>query len=104
MLAGKTNTYDANAGARGNHIKSCIDSNLRNDSQFREAILVVENRYSATKAKRSNKKKRKSKKKRTLQLSHSSDVTGELYCYYGESQEEHKPRTSFCPKEKNFFW
>jgi opacity protein-like surface antigen len=63
MLAGKTNTYDANAGARGNHIKSCIDSNLRNDSQFREAILVVENRYSATKAKRSNKKKAQKQKK-----------------------------------------
>lgn len=41
MLAGKTSTYDANAGSRGNHLKSCIDNNLRNDTQFTRATNSV---------------------------------------------------------------
>lgn len=42
--AGKTTTtsYDANASARNNHTKSCIDSNLRSDLSYNTAVRRVD--------------------------------------------------------------
>ena len=42
MVAGKTDTYDANQGSRNNHIKSCIDNNLRSDSSYSAAVRGVD--------------------------------------------------------------
>ena len=41
--AGRTTTssYDANQGSRNNHIKSCIDNNLRSDSSYSAAVSRV---------------------------------------------------------------
>ena len=36
-----TSSYDANASSRNNHIKNCIDNNLRNDSSFGREINRV---------------------------------------------------------------
>lgn len=74
--AGKTTTtsYDANAGSRNNHIKSCIDSNLRNDSQFIRATNSVNAGYSS----------------RKLPLVRQSEVNGALFCYYGFEEKLYK--------------
>jgi uncharacterized protein YceK len=42
MVAGKTDTYDTNEGSRNNHIKSCIDNNLRSDSSYSAAVRRVD--------------------------------------------------------------
>jgi uncharacterized protein YceK len=42
--AGRTTTssYDANQGSRNNHIKSCIDNNLRSDSSYSASVRRVD--------------------------------------------------------------
>ena len=82
MVAGKTDTYDANEGSRNNHIKSCIDNNLRSDSQFIRARASINVNY----------------KSNNLPLSRKLEVNGILTCYYGFEEKEYKPDFGVCPE------
>ena len=82
--AGRTTTssYDANQGSRNNHIKSCIDNNLRSDSQFIRARASINVNY----------------KSNNLPLSRKLEVNGILTCYYGFEEKEYKPDFGVCPE------
>ena len=103
--AGKTTTtsYDANAGSRNNHIKSCIDSNLRNDSQFIRATNSVNAGYHKA---GSNYIPRKASPPPTVFLvlvgseeineSENSSASPKLACFYGDSRRKVLTKNDYC--------
>jgi uncharacterized protein YceK len=112
MVAGKTDTYDANEGSRNNHIKSCIDNNLRSDSSYSAAVRRVDyggngssNREPAYYQPKNTKTSRNTIKTHYLKLLESKTIDGELACYYGEDKIKSKSNgktVKYCKAYKKF--
>jgi uncharacterized protein YceK len=112
--AGRTTTssYDANQGSRNNHIKSCIDNNLRSDSSYSAAVSRVNyggngssNREPAYYQPKNTKTSRNTIKTHYLKLLESKTIDGELACYYGEDKIKSKSNgktVKYCKAYKKF--
>lgn len=107
LLSG--NTYDANASSRNNHIKSCIDNNLRNDSSFGGEVNRVEYSsagYAHTYHQASSVKiEQKLAPTQYLRLSQSKTINNQLVCFYGENNirsSSDGKTTKYCKAYKRF--
>jgi uncharacterized protein YceK len=112
--AGRTTTssYDANQGSRNNHIKSCIDNNLRSDSSYSASVRRVDygGGWNSVKEQALYQSKpanisQQSVEMQYLKLTESKAINGELACHYGESKIKSEPdgkTVKYCKAYKKF--
>lgn len=89
LLSG--NTYDANASSRNNHIKSCIDNNLRNDSSFGREVNRVEysTDYSKYNSIQSKASKNNTDTGKDYEFKRLKIMPFGFKCYYGQNDNFH---------------